>query len=57
MDYKYELNSDRNALVLKQGQTGRFGGVELLVDHDSIFGSEDYKDIRICLYDFRRGSG
>jgi len=52
--YKYQLNKDRDRLVLKPGAKARFGGVEYLVDHDTLFGSEDdgYKEIQICLREF-----
>mgnify|MGYP001559728093 CR=1 FL=1 len=51
MNAKYELNPEGNALVLKAGETGRFGGAEYLADHDFIFGSEGqgFEDVGICL--------
>ena len=51
MNAKYELNPEGNALVLKAGETGRFGGVEYLADHDRIFGSEteSFGDVSICV--------
>ena len=53
-NYKYQLNKGRSRLVLKSGVKGRFGGVEYLADHDSLFGSEadGYGEIQICLRDF-----
>lgn len=57
MDYKYKLNSENNALVLKRGKNGRLGGVEFFTTHDSIYGSSSYEDVRICLSIFRRGVG
>ncbi|MBI2649843.1 hypothetical protein HYX04_00855 [Candidatus Woesearchaeota archaeon] len=51
MDVKYVLNPEGNALVLKPGKTGRFGGVEYLADHDRIFGSEEqgFGDVGLCV--------
>lgn len=50
MHAKYELNPEGNAIVLKAGETGRFGGAEYLTDHDRIFGEEQgFKDVGICL--------
>jgi len=54
---KYTLSKDGLALVLKPGfKAKRLGGIKFTAEtHNLIFGSEVYAEVKICLYDFRKG--
>ncbi len=54
-DYKYVLNQDKTATIVVGGREAVLGEVIHAKTHDGLHGSNDMREVRICLHDFRKG--